>query len=92
MPVIRCMVGVNALAQAKYTKGAAENCPRKGNDARLSLQQHGKDTWFQLLGQLSATSSPCKEENIALPGVSTARLVVCLRDGYTVQKSLQSQK
>lgn len=60
------MVGVNALAQAKYAKGAAKNCPREGNDARLSLQQHGKDTRSQLLGQLSATFSPYKEENIAL--------------------------
>lgn len=64
MTVIRCMVGVNVLAQAKYVKGAVENCPSEGNDASLSLQQHGKDTQSQLLGELPATSSHYKEENI----------------------------
>lgn len=44
MTVIRCMVGVNALAQAKHAEGAVENRPSEGEDPSPSLQQHSKDT------------------------------------------------
>lgn len=65
MTVIRCMVGVNALAQAKYAKGAVENRPSEGSDASRSLQRHGKDTYSALEG-LPSTSGHYKEETAVL--------------------------
>jgi hypothetical protein len=65
MTVIRCMVGVNALAQAKYAKGAVENCPSEGSDASPGLQRHGKVTYLvTALRVLPATSSHYKEETV----------------------------
>lgn len=43
MTVIRCMVGVDALAQAKCAKGAVENCLSEGSYVSHSHQQCDKD-------------------------------------------------
>lgn len=67
MTLIRCMVGVNALAQAKYAKGAVENCPSKGSDAS---QAQPSMAWqghlVTALGVLPATSSHYKEKTTVL--------------------------
>lgn len=63
MPVVRCMVGVNALAQAKYAKGAAENCRREGNDAGSAFSG------------MARTPGPSSWGSFLLPPVPTKRRI-----------------